>query len=59
MTVFAQTEMVLVPVWAFRLLSETPTKSTMLGGTIIVIAVVGMALLDARHQPPTEVLTAA
>jgi drug/metabolite transporter (DMT)-like permease len=58
MTVFAQTEMVLVPVWAFLLLSERPTTSTLVGGTIIVIAVVGMAVLDARQQPPSEVLTA-
>ena len=58
MTVFAQTEMVLVPVWAFLLLSERPTSSTLVGGTIIVIAVVGMAVLDARQSPPTEVLTA-
>ena len=58
MTVFAQTEMVLVPVWAFLLLSERPTASTLVGGTIIVIAVVGMAVLDARQSPPSEVLTA-
>ena len=56
MTVFAQTEMVLVPVWAFLLLSERPTSSTLVGGTIIVIAVVGMAVLDARQAPPVEVL---
>jgi drug/metabolite transporter (DMT)-like permease len=59
MTVFAQTEMVLVPVWAFLLLSESPTTSTLVGGTIIVTAVVAMALLDARHPPPSELLTAA
>jgi drug/metabolite transporter (DMT)-like permease len=58
MTVFAQTEMVLVPVWAYMLLSERPTTSTLIGGTLIVVAVVGMALLDARQQQPTEVLTA-
>jgi drug/metabolite transporter (DMT)-like permease len=57
MTVFAQTEMVLVPVWAFLLLSERPTAATLIGGTLIVVAVVGMALLDARHQPPAELLT--
>ena len=58
MTVFAQTEMVLVPVWAFLLLSERPTATTLIGGTLIVVAVVGMALLDARQQPPAAVLTA-
>jgi drug/metabolite transporter (DMT)-like permease len=57
MTVFAQTEMVLVPIWAFMLLSERPNASTLAGGTLIVVAVVGMALLDARQQPPSELLT--
>jgi drug/metabolite transporter, DME family len=58
MTVFAQTELVLVPVWAFLLLSERPSASTLVGGTLIVVAVVGMALLDVRDQARTEVLTA-
>jgi len=58
MTVFAQTEMVLVPIWAFLLLSERPTVSTLIGGCLIVIAVVGMALLDVRDQARAEVLTA-
>lgn len=58
MTVFAQTEMVLVPVWAFLLLSERPTASTLIGGSLIVIAVVGMALLDVRDQARAQILTA-
>ncbi len=59
MTLFAQTELVLLPIWAFLLLSETPTASTLLGGSIIVVAVVSMAVLDTRQHAPTEVLTAA
>jgi DME family drug/metabolite transporter len=59
MTVFAQTELVLVPVWAYLLLSERPTATTLAGGSIIVVAVVGMAILDTRQQVTTEVLTAA
>jgi drug/metabolite transporter (DMT)-like permease len=58
MTLFAQTEMVLVPVWAFLLLSERPSTNTLIGGSLIVIAVVGMAVLDARQQTSSEVLTA-
>jgi drug/metabolite transporter (DMT)-like permease len=50
MTVFAQTEMVLVPVWAFLVLAERPATSTLIGGTIIMVAVVGKALLDARDE---------
>jgi drug/metabolite transporter (DMT)-like permease len=58
MTVFAQTELVLVPVWAFLLLSERPSANTLLGGTLIVVAVLGMALLDVRDHARAEVLTA-
>lgn len=50
MTVFAQTEMVLVPIWAFIVLAERPATTTLLGGSIILVAVVGKALLDARDQ---------
>lgn len=50
MTVFAQTEMVLVPVWSFLVLAERPGTSTLIGGTIIMLAVVGKAVLDARDQ---------
>lgn len=48
MTVFAQTEMVLVPIWAFVVLAERPSLPTLIGGAIILIAVVGKAWLDAR-----------
>jgi drug/metabolite transporter (DMT)-like permease len=58
MTVFAQTELVLVPVWAFLLLSERPSANTLVGGTLIVVAVVGMALLDVRDHARAQVLTA-
>ncbi|HEY5662616.1 MAG TPA: DMT family transporter [Ilumatobacter sp.] len=65
MTVFAQTEMVLVPVWGFVLLAERPEPSTVLGGTIILVAVLAKAVLDARHEmrlqhaaPPAEPLLA-
>ena len=51
------TELVLVPVWAILLLSERPSASTMMGRTLIVVAVVGMALLDVR-DPRGRVLTA-
>lgn len=53
MTVFAQTEMVLVPVWAFIVLAELPETATLIGGTIIMVAVVGKAVLDARAHAET------
>lgn len=47
MTVFAQTEMVFVPVWAFVVLDDRPAALTILGGCIIFSAVIGKALYDA------------
>ena len=46
--VFAQTETVFVPVWIFLWFAERPKNSTLIGGAIILAAVVGKALLDAR-----------
>lgn len=50
MTVFAQTEMLFVAVWAVLLLDDTPTTSTMVGGLVIAAAVMGKALLDSRRR---------
>ena len=44
--------------WAFLLLSERPSANTLLGGMLIVVAVLGMALLDVRDHARAEVLTA-
>ncbi len=51
MTVFAQTEMVLVPIWGFLVLSERPKFTTLIGGSIIVAAIMVKAVSDARHEP--------
>ncbi|MEX1107256.1 MAG: DMT family transporter [Ilumatobacteraceae bacterium] len=48
MTIFAQTEMVLVPIWAFIFLGDIPKASTLVGGAIIVVAIVGKAIIDQR-----------
>ncbi len=52
MTVFAQTEMVFVPVWAFIVLGEAPKPLTVLGGAVIFAAVVGKAWYDTRIGHP-------
>jgi drug/metabolite transporter, DME family len=57
MTVFAQTEMVFVPLWAFVVLGEAPKPATVVGGAIIFAAVVGKAVLDTAPglvQPVQE-----
>ena len=48
MTVFAQSEMLFIPIWALIVLSARPRAMTVVGGAIIASAVVGKALLDAH-----------
>jgi len=57
MTIFAQTEMVFVPLWVFLVLGEAPKAATVVGGAIIFMAVVGKAALDTAPgavQPVQE-----
>jgi drug/metabolite transporter, DME family len=58
MTVLAQTEMVLVPVWSYLLLGERPKTSTLVGGLIILGAIMTKAIIDARgpDAQPAEAL---
>ncbi len=51
-TVFAQTETVAVPLWIFLAFGEKPGPATVLGGVIILAAVVTKALLDTRPGEP-------
>jgi drug/metabolite transporter, DME family len=48
MTVFAQTETVFAPIWVFLRFDERPKPLTLVGGAIILIAVLGQALLNNR-----------
>lgn len=72
MMVFAQTEMILVPCWAFLVLAERPPTNTVVGGAIILAAVICKAILDGRAgrtaapdgeapppAPPTDPILAA
>jgi DME family drug/metabolite transporter len=52
-------EPVLNPVWVFLVLGETPSRWALLGGAIIIVAVIGHMILDARgkrraNSPPLE-----
>lgn len=51
MTIFAQSETVFVPIWIFLWFSERPKPATLVGGAIILAAVLGKAMLDARPGP--------
>jgi drug/metabolite transporter, DME family len=48
MAVFSQTETVFVPIWVFIGIGERPAITTLVGGAIIMTAVVGKALLERR-----------
>lgn len=51
MAVFAQSEMLFVPIWALLVLSERPPFLSLVGGTIIATAIIGKAVVDARARP--------
>ena len=42
-------EIVLGPIWVWLVVSEVPSASTLLGGAIIIVAVMGQALMTVRH----------
>ncbi len=54
MTVFAQSETVGAPLWVFVFRGERPGVQTLIGGTIILFAIVGKAVLDARIVPSVK-----
>ncbi|MDP2290231.1 MAG: DMT family transporter [Actinomycetota bacterium] len=58
MTVFAQAEMVFVPIWGFIILDEQPAALAMLGGAVIFAAVIGKAVYDTRGGRSPELVTA-
>ncbi|WP_158554767.1 DMT family transporter [Methylovirgula sp. 4M-Z18] len=51
-TVLAQTETVFGPIWVWLIFGERPTDATLVGGVIILIAVIAMAYAGAKPQPP-------
>lgn len=53
MTILAQSEMAFAPFWIFLFLGESPSGWSLLGGAVILTAVIGKAALDARPQPTT------
>lgn len=49
-------EPVLNPVWVFLVLSEKPSHWALLGGSIIIVAVIGHMILDARGKRKANAL---
>jgi drug/metabolite transporter (DMT)-like permease len=52
LTVLAQTETLLSPVWAFLILGEVPSGATLTGGALILTGVLVSALAGARQARP-------
>ena len=59
MVVFAQTEMVFVPIWAFLFVSESPKGTSLIGGAIIFAAVIGKAILEHRNPRSRDAVVSA
>jgi drug/metabolite transporter, DME family len=60
LTVLAQTETILSPIWAYLILGETPSLTTLCGGLLILVGVLVAALAGARQArvrtaPPSPV----
>jgi drug/metabolite transporter (DMT)-like permease len=53
LTVLAQTEAILAPLWGFLFFAERSSASTVAGGGIILVAVILQAILGSRSGRPT------
>ena len=53
-TMLAQTETIFGPVWVWLLFGETPAATTLIGGAVILAAVVAMALAGAGPRRPAH-----
>ena len=53
LTLFTLLETVLAPVWVWLVIDETPTVLTLIGGTIILIAILGHAYRAIRRPSKT------
>lgn len=50
------TEIVLGPVWAWLGVGETPSGLTLIGGAVVLTAIVAQALFGVRRRPPVGVV---
>ena len=52
LTLLSLAEVILGPLWVFFFLNETPSRGTLIGGAILLLAIAGNALSGARRKPP-------
>ncbi len=50
LTLISSIENILAPIWVWLLLGETASQSTLLGGAMVLVAVMGNAVMGARRQ---------
>jgi len=51
LTLLCMTEVVLAPIWALIFLGETPVSSVLVGGGILIFAIIFNALSGIRRKP--------
>ena len=56
LTLLSLAEVVLGPFWVWLFLGETTTGYTLIGGTILLLAIAGNALTGKRRAPPPRSL---
>ena len=52
LTLLSLTEVVLGPIWVWLWIGETPRIWTLIGGAVVILALVGHALSGMRRKPP-------
>ena len=52
LTILSMAEVLLGPVWVWLFLGETATVYTLIGGAILLTAIIGNAISGARRKPP-------
>ncbi len=56
LTLLSLAEVVLAPFWVWLALGETTTTNTLIGGVVLLAAIVGNALTGARRKPPVTII---
>lgn len=52
LTLLSLAEVLLGPLWVWLILGETASLNTLIGGAVLLVAIVGNALSGKRRQPP-------
>jgi len=52
LTLISLAEVILAPVWGWLVLGETTSTNTMIGGTVLLVAIASNALMGIRRKPP-------